>query len=146
MLDLSSLGLPFHLPGPDVCWQPSMITFHPSVNSGGVAQHNNSRSSGSATVLLLICSTPSEVDKLAFKVDQLHISFSSLQTGACVVLFLRHRDIMSSFLVAWGSPIIIIIIIIISLLLLLLQSQSVSTEVLTQYFCPYSCTGALTCV
>ena len=132
MLDLSSLGLPFHLPGPDVCWQPSMITFHPSVNSGGVAQHNNSRSSGSSTVLLLICSTPSEVDKLAFKVDQLHISFSSLQTEACVVLFLTHTEIMSSFLVAWG--LLLSLLLLLLLLLLLFQSHSVSIEVLIQYF------------
>lgn len=49
-----SLGLPFHLPGPDVCWQPSMITFHPSVNSKVVAHHNNSRSCFSSVQRRLI--------------------------------------------------------------------------------------------
>ena len=84
-------------------WQPSMITFHPSVDSMGVTQHNNSSSSsGSSTVLLLICSGPVEVDKFVLEVSKLHITFSILKTGACIVLFLRHTNIMLLISFTWA--------------------------------------------
>lgn len=97
----SSLGLPSQLPGPDVCWQPSMITFHPSVSSRGVTRHNNSSGSGSSAVLPLICPGPRKVNKLTLKVHRYQRTFFVLRTEARVVSVLSRSNTRLFFLFTW---------------------------------------------